>query len=131
MALRLAELLSLLEYKNIVFGTGDGVKLKGNWIRALNKMHQKRAAAIDDDMEVVWARFWGTKGRGRTRYPFDLRWGTDRLPSGLWEQAMATWHASELQSFHDGGRSRRNVQRIGAKPGGAAARMRRRKAAVR
>lgn len=123
-ALRLAELLSLLEYKDIAFGTGAGVKLKGKWLRALRIAHRKRADPFDDDLEAAWMGFWSGKSRGRTRHPFDLRWDAKQPPSDDWERAMESWHASEQQRFDNAGRSDRSVRRVRANSGGNSRRLR-------
>lgn len=90
-ALRLAELLSQLEYKDVVFATHGGVRLKGDWMRALHVAHRSRAASFDDDFSAMWDGFWQARSGGRRRLPFDLRWSTSQAVSNVWEDAMQEW----------------------------------------
>jgi hypothetical protein len=91
LALRLAEVLSQLDYSQATFTTGAGTELKGAWLRALTAWQRLRRNMGQENFAAAFAEVWATGGTTVPRTPVQTRWTANAAPSASWNHAMSTY----------------------------------------
>lgn len=98
MALRLAEVITQLDYMEIVFSTGDGKKLKGEWRDAMKAWHAPRRADDEVDLAAAFERVWRRSRSNIVRSAIDIRRDASQPPDTGWQDVMAGFTADAAEN---------------------------------
>lgn len=88
LAVRLAEMLAQIDYRQATFTTGEGTKLKGDWLRALAEWQRPRRNLEQENFAAAFQEVWTTGRTTAHRAPAEIRWTTNAAPSTSWNDAM-------------------------------------------